>query len=144
MKIKFTLSFILALTLCNTAIANRPPKPERCPDAAALSSGGFDSIKGHSGDGWGAIKRDSTYGTKEHWTFIMQVGAATQKEALEKATRFASRVQFKEPKYLEKGSSWMCDASEIFPDKDVVYIAAAITPPHDFPDSLLKITNISK
>lgn len=125
MKFKLLCTSMI-LFLSQSALAEMPPRPEKCPDVSAIQSRGVADIeRGNAPGKWFASVLSNSYHTKELWTFVLgPIEATDENDAKNKAvTSLASLTLEEGPLPVEWLNRWVCTYNN-----KSGYSAVAVTP----------------
>jgi hypothetical protein len=110
-----------------TAAQALPPKPAKCPGAAAINSVGLSKdVVAQDKDGlWVVGVMKNKYDTKDAWTFVVgRIDAKDAKDAFKKASATLPTLKFQQgPIAIQQLNKWGCAYST-----DAGYVAISVTP----------------
>lgn len=116
---------ITALPLCLLAL-HVQAQPQVCPTVAEIKAGGVSHNVAQEATGqWFTGRRNQTYGTGDHWTFILgKITATTVDDAYNKAVTSLDSLVFQLGPVIGPIGKWVCYYNNI-----QGYTAVAVNPP---------------
>lgn len=120
-SLRVALTLLSVVTL-NSAFALTLPRD--CPDTVEIKAVSVSSNVLKINNVWVAGRRDQTYGTPDHWTFLIaNIHAKNAMDAYRKATRAVESVTFQAGPLPVSNNRLMCTYSTV-----EGYTALAVTP----------------
>lgn len=101
-------SAILASLLAVNYTYALPPQPAVCPDVNFIKVGSVSNVVLQVNNLWIAGRRNMTYNTTDHWTFLMtNIKAANSTEAYQKALLALTTLTFQLGP-ISGSEKWLC------------------------------------
>jgi hypothetical protein len=135
MKYKFIMTAtLLTLSLTSIALANRPPKPAKCPAVSSIASVGVDTVVPNADfpNAWDVYNKSSKYDTKVDWMLgVMDTVHATSAEQATAYINAGLTTLTYESGPVPNEVGWACFYTGKAGQDDITVLT--ITPPQTIP-----------